>query len=144
MLLPSWLPIARKVRVLFEVQEANTAKYWLLDLKRKEVCEATANTPTPVIICVPALVLNDCTRKQMFSVWTASKRLLVRFPDGEAIASISAFFYLLDAYEQDFFPIHLHLTHRYLSVWLKRWREFVELGHLIVKYNSSIITISFI
>lgn len=133
--IPSWLPIARKVRVLFEVQEANTAKYWLLDLKRKEVCEATANTPTPVIICVPALVLNDCTRKQMFSVWTASKRLLVRFPNGEALASISAFFYLLDAYEQDFFPIHLHLTHRYLSIWLKRWREFVELGRLIVKYK---------
>jgi hypothetical protein len=70
-----------------------------------------------------------------FSTWTASKRLLVRFPHGEAITSISAFFSLLDAYENDFFPIHLHLTHRYLSIWLKRWREFVELGHLIVKYK---------
>jgi hypothetical protein len=132
---PSWLPSVRKVRVLFEVQEANTTKYWVLDLKRKEVCEATANTPAPVIIRVSASVLNDCTRKRMFSTWTASKRLFVRFPQGEAIANISAFFFLLDVYENDFFPIHLHLTHRYLSIWFKRWREFVEFGYLIVKYK---------
>ena len=71
----------------------------------------------------------------MFSTWTASKRLRVRFPQKDAIAEVSAFFSLLDAYENDFFPIHLHLTHRYLSIWLKRWREFVEFSRFIIKYK---------
>jgi UDP-MurNAc hydroxylase len=133
--LPSWLSIFIKVRLLFEVQEANDTKFWLLDLTTKEVSEVTANTSARVVIRVAASVLNDCTRKKMFSTWTPSKRLSIVFPDGDASAEVSAFFSLLDLYENDFFPMHLHLTPRYLGIWLIRWREFVEFTSLVIKHK---------
>ena len=69
----------------------------------------------------------------MFSVWTASKRLKI-FSETADLADVVFFFYLLDLYETDFFPLRKLLNLRSLRIGIRRWRELGELARMLVKH----------
>ena len=65
------------LRILFRVKDREGVKRWLVDCERRQVVENADESTASAIIETPALVLNQCTERNMFSVWTASKRLKI-------------------------------------------------------------------
>jgi UDP-MurNAc hydroxylase len=122
-------------KVVFVSVEADSEQYYLLDIPAKNI-EKVEKIPEDVdyIFRVPALVLNDCTRRKMFSVWGASKRLEieVRRP---SLAKLHAFFGALDLYENEGLPLRRNFEARNFSIWLRRWREGLEAVRLVLLYK---------
>ncbi|MBF2097034.1 MAG: MBL fold metallo-hydrolase [Gloeomargaritaceae cyanobacterium C42_A2020_066] len=133
--LPPWLPRLGTLTLLFRVQEGKGEQWWWLDLGQRRVEKLPEPRPAALTIAVPALVINDCTRKRMFSTWGPSKRLRVTLGEGRSWVDMRLFLSLLDAYENDYLPLWRHLSPRYLGIWLRRWREFWEAAHLLVTYK---------
>ncbi len=121
-------------QILFHVIESKEDKYWLIDPSNKIIAEATSDTETDLVISVPAIVLNDCVRRRMFSVWGASKRLEVEIKRG-GLSQLTALFSLLDFYENEGLPLKNNFKRRDFGIWLSRWREFVEAVRLVLVYK---------
>ena len=117
---------------VFEAQQAGRSKFWQVDFRGRRLEEVAAANPDHLQIATPALVLNDCCRKRMFSVWTPSKRLRIRL--GKAsIAQVQLLLQLFDLYENEQLPLRRLLTVRSLSIWLRRWREPLDLVRAFTK-----------
>jgi len=84
---------------------------------------------------VPAIVLNDCTRVPMFSVWSASKRLRIHLPSPARFKSVVIFLQLLDMYELNVLPLRKNLSPRAVVVRLRRWREIIEMARMVLKHG---------
>ena len=111
-------------REMFEPGEATACPVCGMKLER---VEKLASAPTgEIVIEVPTRVLNDCAKIQMFSVWTASKRLKIKLPEPGMVKRVSLLFSLLDAYELEMLPLSKNLRPRSLGVYARRWREAVE------------------
>ncbi|MCS6782348.1 MAG: MBL fold metallo-hydrolase [Gloeomargarita sp. SKYBB_i_bin120] len=132
--LPPALPKISRMTVLFHIQQGKD-HYWLLDFRRRQVRCLTAPIEATLTITVPALVVNDCCHKRMFSTWGPSKRLRIRLGAGASWLEVRLFLSLLDAWENDYLPLWRHLQPRYLGIWARRWREFVEAGRLIWRWR---------
>lgn len=130
-LVRKWL----KCRIVFRTRDAQGEHNWLLDLAAGKVEVMASPTNNFVVIETQALVLNDCTKTPMFSVWTASKRLKIYLPSPDHLKTVMRLFILLDLYELERFPLRKNLTWRALGVWLRRWREFVEAARLFLKHK---------
>ncbi len=63
--------------ILFGAVEHEAERCFLIDFPAGEVRDCETSPDVPIVIDVPVLVLNDCTRKFMFSAWTPSKRLKI-------------------------------------------------------------------
>ncbi len=127
--LPPKLPRISKMTVLFHIHQQEHY-YWLLDFRSRRITVLTEPITATLTIQVPALVINDCCRKRMFSTWGPSKRLRIRLAPEASWVDVRVFLSLLDAWENEYLPIWNHLRPRYLGIWLRRWREFVEAGRL--------------
>jgi UDP-MurNAc hydroxylase len=90
-----------------------------------EVVEGSADDPTFSVRC-EALIINDCVRFDMFSVWTPSKRLSVRVRDRASVGAVLTFFALLDGVELEYRPVRKNFDRRMLRSSIRRWREPVE------------------
>jgi UDP-MurNAc hydroxylase len=135
---PTWLPGIRSLRVIFEVVGAkDSSKLWMVDFAQSFVTEISSLTDLKdyILISVCARVINDCTSKRMFSVWSASKRLKVDLIGNATLTQLGILLGILDAYEVEYLPLVNHLKLRYLMIWLRRWREFVQFASLIVQYR---------
>jgi UDP-MurNAc hydroxylase len=119
-------------RFAFEAVEAGGRRLFLVDFPAGRVAEVTQLPEVAFVVRTPALVLNDCVKKRMFSVWSASKRLSIRLGDGNA-RRLAVFFQLLDLYENDGLPLRNLFTVRQLKSRLPRWREGLDLLGLAVK-----------
>jgi len=129
-LLRKWL----KLRVVFRTNDADGEHNWLVDLAAGRVEAGWDGSGDCVVLETPSLVLNDCTGKFMFSVWTASKRLKIHLPSPGYLKSVKALFILLDLYELETLPLRNNLSWRALGVRLRRWRDVVEAGRLFIKH----------
>ncbi len=129
-LVRKWL----KSRIVFRTHDALGEHNWLVDMAAGKVEIMTGASDDDVVVETPALVLNDCTQLWMFSVWTPSKRLKIHLPSSAHLKTVMALFSLLDFYELEMLPLGKNLTRRSLGVWLRRWREAVEAGHLFLKH----------
>ena len=78
-------------------------------------------------------MLRDCVERRMFSVWTASKRLKIRIPSANALATVQRWFTILDLYELEVFPLARNFAPRALAVRLRRWREPLELMRIVLR-----------
>lgn len=87
-----------------------------------DVAEGSVDEPTFSVRC-EALIINDCVRHDMFSVWTPSKRLSVRVRDRESVGAVLTFFALLDGLELEYLPLRKNLDRRMLRSSIRRWRE---------------------
>jgi hypothetical protein len=123
-----------KFRLVFRTRDARGEHNWLVDMGASKVEVIADASDDCVIIETPALVLNDCTKIWMFSVWTASKRLKIHLPSPAHLKTLRALFSLLDFYELETLPLRKNLTWRSLGVRLRRWREVVEAGRLFWKH----------
>ncbi|MEN9208189.1 MAG: MBL fold metallo-hydrolase [Gloeomargarita sp. GMQP_bins_120] len=132
--LPPGLPRLSRMTVVFHIPQ-NGDHYWLLDLGKRQVRCLTAPVEATLTITVPALVINDCCHKRMFSTWGPSKRLRVRLGPGASWLDVRLFLSLLDAWENEYLPLGKHLQPRYVGIWLRRWREFVEAGRLAWRWR---------
>jgi UDP-MurNAc hydroxylase len=122
-------------RIVFSTTDPDGPHHFLVDGPGKRV-ERLAAAPTgEIVIEVPTKVLNDCAKIQMFSVWTASKRLKVKLPEPGMVKRVSLLFSLLDAYELSMLPLSMNLRPRSLGVYARRWREAVEAARLLVKHK---------
>ncbi len=66
----------------------------------------------------------------MFATFSASKRVSIGIRDGR-VRDWLILTQLLDMYEYDYFPLRKLFRRRFLSVWVRRWRElFLYLGLL--------------
>jgi UDP-MurNAc hydroxylase len=122
-----------KTRVVFRTHDARGEHNWLVDMASGKV-EETAAAADETVIEVAALVLNDCAKVRMFSVWTASKRLRIQLPSRERLKSLVMFFQILDMYELDFLPLRRNLSLRALTVSFRRWREYIEMAGIVLKH----------
>lgn len=120
-------PLRRRLsRIFFVIDEAERKRFWLVDFRTKQVDEKTAADPDCMQVVTPALVVNDCCRKKMFSTWTPSKRLLIRLGAAK-IGQARLLLDLLDLHEHELLPLRRFFTRRSLSVWRRRWREPLSL-----------------
>jgi UDP-MurNAc hydroxylase len=133
--IPRWLPKIRSFRATFEVRDGAGLHYWLVDFGTRTVKQVEAADPSSVVMQIDAAVINDCTQKRMFCTLGPGKRLRFRLPAGRSWFDVRLLLSLLEFYELEFFPLRLHLTPRYLGVWLRRWREFATLLALGVRHK---------
>lgn len=121
-------------KILFRVIENENDQYWLLDIPNKTISEVTSDTDTDIVISVPAIVINDCVRRRMFSVWGASKRLEIEIKRG-GLFQLNSLFSLLDFYENEGLPLKNNFSRRDFGIWLSRWREAFEAFRIIFVYK---------
>ncbi len=136
--IPRWAPRRLRPRMLFEVADASAAARWFLvdcaARRVEELADRAAAGDVDFEIRTPALVLNDCVRKKMFSSWTPGKRLRIRVR-GESLAPVSLFLGMLDMFEGDMLPLRANVTRRAIGERLRRWREPVEAARLLVRHR---------
>lgn len=116
----------RLSKIVFVIDEAERKRFWLVDFRTKQVVEKAAADPDCMQVVTPALVVNDCCRKKMFSTWTPSKRLRIRLGAAK-IGQAHLLLDLLDLHEHEQLPLRRFFTRRSLSVWRRRWREPLSL-----------------
>ncbi|MGO9988388.1 MAG: MBL fold metallo-hydrolase [Steroidobacteraceae bacterium] len=119
--------------VIFRVNDSTGVHLWRVDPRRATVSIVHETPPDTVIFEVHGTVVNDCAKHKMFSVWTASKRLKIHLPCAAALAYANFWFTMLDLYETDLLPIRNNFSLRSLAVRLRRWREPVEVGNLLLR-----------
>jgi UDP-MurNAc hydroxylase len=122
-----------RIRVIFRTHDARGEHRWRVDMASGKV-EETANVGNDIVINVPAIILNDCAKIRMFSVWTASKRLRVHMSSRDQLKTLAMLFKLLDMYELDILPLRRNLSWRSITVMLRRWRELLEMGNMVIKH----------
>ena len=64
----------------------------------------------------------------------ASKRLKIYLPSPSHLRSVKIFFSLLDLYELETIPLRKNLSWRALGVRMRRWRDVVEGGHMVLNH----------
>ncbi len=121
-------------RLIFSVTDSDGEHRWLLDGPNKIVAEVGKTETADMIIRVPAIVINDCVRRKMFSVWSASKRLEIEIING-GLSKLQALLGFLDFYENEGLPLSSNFSRRNFPIWLLRWREAVEAFRLVVVYK---------
>lgn len=119
--------------VVFRVIGVGRAQHWLADPRHAAVSIVDSVPADTVVFEVHALVLNDCSKQKMFSVWTASKRIKIRLPSIEALSRANLWFTVFDMYETDLLPIVKNFTLRALGVRMRRWREPVEVANIVLR-----------
>ncbi len=119
--------------VTFSTRDPAGIHHWLVDPVAARVRVVEAPPPGCVEFEVHAAVLRDCTRQNMFSVWSASKRLRIRLPNAASLATATRWFTLLDVYELDMLPLRRNFTPRALGIRARRWREPVELARVTLR-----------
>jgi UDP-MurNAc hydroxylase len=132
---PGILSRIKPLRITFKVQDRNVKHYWLVDFRDRLVKKVQENSPFEVMIEIPAKIMNDCTNG-MFRVWGASKRGKVQLGHEKYLKHIQYFLTCLDYYENDIFPLWKNLTPRSLSARLRRWRELIEVLHVLIKHKA--------
>lgn len=129
-------PVKRwlKPRIIFRTRDPLGEHNWLLNMRTGKVEALEDTNEAFIVVETPALVLNDCTRNWMFSVWAASKRLKIVLSSTDQLKTVNALFALLDFYELETLPLWKNFSWRSLGVRLRRWREVVEVGRLLLKH----------
>jgi UDP-MurNAc hydroxylase len=122
-----------RIRIAFRTKDGRGEHHWLVNFASGKVEEA-ACVGNETVIEVPAIVLNDCAKNRMFSVWTASKRLRIHLSSPDQLKTLAMFFKLLDMYELDILPLRKNFSRRALGVNMRRWRELLEMGSMIIKH----------
>jgi UDP-MurNAc hydroxylase len=117
-------------RVLYKVQ-SNPERYWMVDFGKRTVTQQdTDDGEYELAVGVHPAVLNDCVRKKMFSVFTASKRVRFEIRQG-SLRNLLVLNSIMDMYEADYFPLSNWLSKRFIRNWLKRWREPLLYARLV-------------
>ena len=128
-----WLLKIRLCTVVFRVRDSAGVHCWAVNPRGSEVSIVDSADPGSAVFDVHAVVVNDCAKLKMFSVWTASKRLAIHLPSSSALAGVNLWFTVLDLYETDLFPLTKNFSARSISVRMRRWREAVELASILLK-----------
>jgi UDP-MurNAc hydroxylase len=131
--LPRFIKRGRLPPIVFRVADSTGMHLWLVNARQETVSVVQSLPPDLVVLDVHAIVLNDCAKLRMFSVWTASKRLKIHLPTAASLAHINLLFTLLDMYETDLLPLARNFTARSVAVRLRRWREPAELGKILLR-----------
>jgi UDP-MurNAc hydroxylase len=113
-------------KVIFRVKESRGERLWLLDGPAGKVREIETLEPCDFIMEVAALVINDCSRKRMFSTWTPSKRVKIVLQNS-GMGKVGMLLNLLDYYENDGLPFRRNFSSRQMGIRIKRWREPFDL-----------------
>ena len=121
--------------VVFRTADKDGVHHGRIDLRARRVDFVDGPAEGDIVVETPALVLNDCTRNTMFSVWAASKRLRIRLPTPAHLDRLVGFLLLLDLLELDTLPLRRNFAPRSLGVRLRRWREVVEAASLFFKHK---------
>ena len=121
-------------KLIFSVTDQDGEHLWLLDSPNKKVAEVNDTNGVDMIISVPPIVINDCTRRKMFSVWSASKRLEIEIKSG-GLGKLQALLGFLDLYENEGLPLRSNFSARNFWIWLSRWREAAEAVRMVFVYK---------
>jgi hypothetical protein len=121
-------------KLIFSVTDSDGEHLWLLDAPNKRVAEIDDITEAETVIRVPAIVINDCVRRKMFSVWSASKRLEIELNE-QGLTKLQALLGFLDFYENEGLPLRNNFSRRNFPIWLSRWRETVEAIRMVFVYK---------
>lgn len=133
--IPRWIPRIADLKVTFEVIEAGGPLYWVVDFRRAAIERIAVPPRSSLVMTIDAAILNDCTRKWMFSTLGPSKRIRFRLPEKGTWIDVRLLLSLLDLYELELLPLRRHLGLRHLSIWVRRWPELTELIKLIVRHR---------
>lgn len=120
-------------KVLFKAIESNGEQWYLMDGPNKKVEEIKDHSTEPevdFVVSVPAFVLNDCVRRKMFSVWSASKRLEIEMKV-KSLSKLHALLGFLDFFENEGLPLRSNFSSRNFPIWMGRWREAAEAVRLV-------------
>ncbi len=133
-LTPFPLKIYLSNKINFEVFSKDKKCYLNLDFQKNLIREIgfIDNKKNKIIIKVNAYVLNDVCRKSNWNSIGVSKRLQVSLSIGnnrfEVFNLICNFFEI-----NNFLPIRKIVNYRFLTIWIRRYRELVDLFLFILK-----------
>ena len=131
---PRLLAMLSPIKAAFVVEGEKGLEFWCVDVGRRSIRREGALAEGYFLVETPALVLNDCCRKRMFSTWGASKRLKISM-NGARLKGLTLFFALLDVYENDGLPVWKVFTPRQVGVYARRWRELMEYGRYVFAHK---------
>jgi UDP-MurNAc hydroxylase len=121
--LPIGFRLLMPARVMFHVT-GNGEANWLVDFSARSVTEhAGADAAHDFRIDMHAAVLRDCCQKQMFSTFSASKRVHYHLRTRKALRYMNIYNSVMDLYEAGCFPVSGMLSRRFAANWSHRWRE---------------------
>ena len=125
--MPTYFRNKLDVIVMRGTSERET-KYVELNFKKKTIEYFDEyDTSGKIVIESPNKVFNDCSMRKMFSVWTASKRLLIQVENEDDLERVLLLFRVLDLYELEYFPLFSQaISIRSITTRLPRWREILE------------------
>jgi UDP-MurNAc hydroxylase len=129
-------------RFAFRITDPEGVRYWVVDVPVRTIDEVRTQPSVDFTLDVPAVVINDCTRNKMFSVWPASKRLNISLDSEGAFRKLGMLFTAWDAFELDNLPLTNNFKWRALGVYLRRWREVLEAGRLF--FNAFVLRKPFV
>jgi len=110
--------------VLYVLRAGEEESLFEVDFYRKQVREVEGYTDEshPIQVHIPAAVMRHCLLSQLFAHLGASHRVRYRVrSDKRRLLVLLTNFY--QAFEYEVLPLHQNLNARFLSGWLRRWRE---------------------
>jgi UDP-MurNAc hydroxylase len=118
-------------KILFKIPDKTKTHQLLIDFHKNHVEEYEGNEKFSIEIECHALIINACITKKMFSVWGASKRLKIYCRE-DNLRNVNIFFLLLEGYELELLPITKNFSVRHVTIYLRRWREFLEFVRVMI------------
>jgi len=83
------------------------------------------------IIKTSAQIFNDCNKKVMHNTFTASKLLEIILISPKSTTRVNKYFSLVDFYENDCLPISKLFSIRNFLIFLRRWREILDIFYYL-------------
>ncbi len=129
--LPFFIRAIFKPVIVFEL-DGMPDVHWVVDFKNGKVYESAARPDDYAFrITMHKAVLRDCIQKRMFATFTPSKRIAIWLRKGQ-VKPLMIYLQLIDMYEYEYFPIQRLLNRRFLTNWLRRWRELAQIAGAFV------------
>ncbi len=118
--------------VFFKALSGERSELWKIDLFGGIVARASLEEyqASDMRIEMPAIVLRQCLRMNMFGQGGISKR--IKWVGSSQSMGLLGFFVLMTDFEEyDLIPLHRNLTWRSIRVWMRRWREVIGYAQLL-------------
>jgi UDP-MurNAc hydroxylase len=127
--------------VFFRALSGPREQLWKIDLFAGSVARVNREEylASNMRIEMPAIILRQCLRMNMFSHAGISKR--IKWVASSKSMGLLGFFVLMTDFEEyGLIPLHRNLSWRSIRVWLRRWRELLGYVQLVWIMKSRNIT----
>ena len=127
-----------KFAFLIKEEPTNTLFLCIIDGKKKKTCLLKIKNEKEIfqyqlsfIIKTSTEIFNDCNKKIMHNTFAASKLLEIILISSKSYKDLNKYLTLVDFYENDCLPIAKFFSKRNVLIFLRRWREIIDIFYYI-------------